>query len=305
MIPFDGLFAQNYDYPLVLGAYDATQPPPGYTAGSTAFEIIADLEQPEFQAQRARSSPKHQKMLQTMLAQPKKPLLTDVDKAISPPAMLTSTPPNLHFGWVCIDAANARLIVAFRGTEFFKDWLDDIDFIPAPYAPIPGRGTVHQGFQLVYYSVRNNVRNLVKAHTAGCKSILITGHSLGGALCALAAPDLLNDIAADLAPIVYTWAEPRVGHPDFVSFYNTHVNVSYRIVNFWDVVPHLPPTLAFYEHEGNELPIDSGFHFSVVKNHSLITGYLPGIQKWNANHPVLATAHFGKIAATAFAGKTI
>src|SRR5262249_49811516 len=154
--------------------------------------------------------------------------------------------PNSHFGWLCID--DDLLVVAFRGTEFIHDWLDDFDFIPAPYAPIPGRGTVHQGFQLVYYSIRANLRTLVQQNAANCNRILITGHSLGGALCALATPDLLNDVASMLAPTVYTWAEPRVGHHDFVSFYNTHVNVCYRITNVWDVVPHLPPVLAAYEH---------------------------------------------------------
>jgi triacylglycerol lipase len=306
MIPFDGLFAQNTVYPLALGAYDATKPPPGFTAGLNAFEIIANLGHPDYLAQNAKSSPKHQKMMATMLAQPRTPTVI-AGAAAAPPVMPAVAPaPNLHFGWICIDSSGAdpRLIVAFRGTEYFKEWMDNIDFIPSPYEPIPGRGTVHQGFQLVYYSVRNNVRNLVQTHAAACKSILITGHSLGGALCALAAPDLLNDIAANLPPIVYTWAEPRVGHPDFVSFYNTHVNICYRIANFWDVVPHLPPALALYEHEGNELPIGSPFHFNVVENHSLATGYLPGLQKWNTDHPVQATAHFGNISVTALTGRT-
>jgi hypothetical protein len=31
MIPFDGAFAQNIVYPLAFGAYDAEEPPPGYT----------------------------------------------------------------------------------------------------------------------------------------------------------------------------------------------------------------------------------------------------------------------------------
>ena len=56
-----------------------------------------------------------------------------------------------------------RLIVAFRGAEFFHDWLNDADFIPAPYGPIPGRGTVHQGFQLVYYSIWDSVVKTVQA----------------------------------------------------------------------------------------------------------------------------------------------
>src|SRR5208282_862094 len=151
----------------------------------------------------------------------------------------------------------------------------------------------HQGFQLVYYSIRDNVRQLVQTHGANCKEILITGHSLGGALVGVATPDLLNDVAANLSPIVYTWAEPRVGHDDFVSFFDTHVNVCYRIVNVWDVVPHLPPVLALYEHEGSDATIDSGFSLDIVKNHVLVSGYAPGLAEWNRSHVPQATRHFG------------
>jgi hypothetical protein len=143
-------------------------------------------------------------------------------------------------GNCCVDAKLSRLVAAFRGTEYFKDWLDDFDFAPAPYSAIPGRGTVHQGFQIVYQAVRDNLRKLVQCKAPNCKQLLITGHSLGGALAALSAPDLLNDVAANLAPIVYTWAEPRVGHPDFVRLFDTRVNICFRIVNLSDVVPHLP-----------------------------------------------------------------
>jgi len=137
------------------------------------------------------------------------------------------------------------------------------------------------------------------------KEILITGHSLGGALCGLSAPDLLNDVASNLAPIVYTWAEPRVGHHDYVRFFDSRINVCYRIVNIWDVVPHLPPVLALYEHEGSSLHIDSGFSLDIVRNHVLITGYLPGITAWNQHHPPKLTgAHLGLAPAVPLVGKT-
>src|SRR5215467_13673120 len=243
------------------------------------------------------------KMLQGMLKQPDQHRIATSDAAVR--ALAANPKPNLHFGWFCLDEQNKRVIVAFRGTQFVHDWFDDFDFIPAPYAAVPGRGTVHSGFQLVYMSLRQNLLGLVNQYAPGYRQLLIVGHSLGGALCALAAPDLLNqDSAANLSPIVYTLAEPRVGHDDFVTFYNTHVNVCYRIVNVWDVVPHLPPDLADYEHEGSELSIDSGFSFDVVRNHVLATGYAPGIALWNRNHPPQLTRHFGVMAVTSLVGQT-
>lgn len=290
MIPFDGQFAQNYVYPFALGAYNAEDPPPGYSKNTDAFEILADLS-PAFQSRLAIMDPRHRKPYNAMLANPRRPRITDASTANSAAvqAMPRSPQPNQHFGWICLDAANSRLILSFRGTEYFRDWLDDFDFAPAPYSPIPGRGTVHQGFLIVYEAVRESVRStlsrLFPSEAAGLKEILITGHSLGGALSALAAPDLVNDLAVNLAPIVYTWAEPRVGHPDYVHFFDSRVNICYRIVNLWDVVPHLPPVLALYEHEGSSLHIDSGFTLDMVHNHVLVTGYAPGIAKWNQDHP--------------------
>jgi len=159
MIPFDGLFAQNYVYPFAVGAYDGENPPAGYESGTTAFEILADLS-PAFQERAVKLEPKHRKPLESMLAHPRRPRITDASKATSAAveALPRSAEPNQHFGWVCLDKQNARLVVAFRGTEYFKDWLDDFDFAPAPYSPIPGRGTVHEGFQIVYEAVRESVR---------------------------------------------------------------------------------------------------------------------------------------------------
>ena len=280
MIPFDGKFAENIVLPLAVDAYNSTQPPANYVLNQTAFEIVANIQDDDFKAQSAKSSPSHQSMMQSMLHQPGQHQGAAAGADVQ---ALQAAASNLHFGWVCIDAQT--VIVALRGTEFLHEWFDNFDFIPAPYGPVAGRGTVHQGFQLVYYSIRTSLVDLVQNNAAGRKNLLITGHSLGGALCALAAPDLMNDVAQNLSPVMYTWAEPRVGHDDFVSFFKTHINVCYRIVNVWDAVPHLPPDIADYAHEGDELAIDSGFSFDVVHNHVLSTGYAPGIAKWNRDHP--------------------
>lgn len=53
-----------------------------------------------------------------------------------------------------------------------------------------------------------------------------------------------------------------------MQFFDTRVNICYRIVNLWDVVPHLPRLLALYEHEGHSLHNDSGFSMDIVHNHS-------------------------------------
>src|SRR5260370_27641130 len=298
MVSFDSEFAQVYALPLAKAAYVSTNPPDGFTSSHNAFNILADTSHPDYLAQLSKSSDQHKRMMQSMLAQRVKPLFEDAEN-VGQEILTNAVPnpqPNLHFGWVCIDAAKQRLVVALRGTENFHDWLDNLDLIPAPYAPIPGSGMVHQGFQLVYYAIRNNLRQIVQKivqnQAQQLREIFITGHSLGGALAGLAAPDLVNDVAAKLLPTVYTFADPNVGQSDFTSFYNSRVNVCYRVVNMWDLVPHLPPSQAGYDHEGNPLSIDSGFSLDVVRNHVIVTGYIPGVaalnQKSNAAVPAMA-----------------
>lgn len=194
MIPFDGQFAENIVLPLAQAAYDSTQVPTNYTLNQTAFEILANPAHPAVQNHLAKLAPaqrtNRQKMLQSMLDQPKQ--LQSATSEADVRMLAASPSANLHFGWFCLDKPNQRLVVAFRGTQFIHDWLDDFDFVPAPYAPVPGRGTVHEGFQIVYLAVRENLIALLNKYSTGYRELLITGHSLGGALCPLATLDLLN-----------------------------------------------------------------------------------------------------------------
>ncbi len=77
MIPFDGQFAETIVLPLAQAAYDGTQAPTNYAPNQTAFEILANPAHPAVQTHLAKLAPperaKHQKMLQSMLDQPKQP----------------------------------------------------------------------------------------------------------------------------------------------------------------------------------------------------------------------------------------
>jgi hypothetical protein len=76
-------------------------------------------------------------MLAGMIKQPDQHKLAESDAEVR--ALAANPTPNLHFGWFCLDKQNKRVIVALRGTQFVHDWFDDFDFIPAPYAAVPGR----------------------------------------------------------------------------------------------------------------------------------------------------------------------
>ena len=129
-------------------------------------------------------------------------------------------------------------MLAFRGTE--PDSIADIG-IDASALPVlwQGQGQVHAGFARAFESVRVPLRYWLDTVAKDRASLLMCGHSLGGALATLAAsiwqPARLITIGA-----------PLVGNQRFVdSLVGTECQ---RIVNCCDLVARLPPPLLGYEH---------------------------------------------------------
>ncbi len=139
---------------------------------------------------------------------------------------------------------------------------------PTTTEQISGFGQVHAGFQDVYELVRANIAANLATAAAGCDQILITGHSLGAALAVLAAPDIARNMPPNtVEPRLITFAGPRVGVSDFAAKFNALIESCYRVVNFLDVVPYLPPTP--YVHVGAQISVDSGGQVQIAWRHSL------------------------------------
>lgn len=193
------------------------------------------------------------------------------------------------FGLMGHDTASGTAFVSFRGSADVADWIADFDFLPAPYRPVAasaGFGQVHAGFQDVYHCVRGSIAANLPAATAGCHSLLITGHSLGAALAVLAAPDVAGSMLAgpsrSIEPRLTTFGGPRVGLPDFAAAFNAAIECCYRVVNFLDIVPLVPPSP--YVHVGAEIAVDSGGAIDIGWRHSL-AGYHAGLSTLIAAQP--------------------
>jgi len=165
------------------------------------------------------------------------------------------------FGFV---AKSARAsILAFRGTSSTLEWITDFMADQVDFDLIPEGGATHRGFTELYRSARPQVMELLRQAPAG-NPLFVTGHSLGGALATLAAVDLAENSDFS-APVVYTFAAPRVGNPVFVAAYNKAVPQSFRIANKDDIVVHLPPlvyqdprtkTIYYYSHVRHSSELD-------------------------------------------------
>jgi triacylglycerol lipase len=185
------------------------------------------------------------------------------------PAVTAMTKNTDIFGLMGRNPATGTAFVSFRGSSDVEDWLADLDAVPDAYLPVSGFGQVHTGFQDVYELGRQSIAANLATATAGCDQILVTGHSLGAALAVLAAPDIVRNMPPNkIEPRLITFAGPRVGLTDFADAFNAAIESCFRVVNFLDVVPYVPP--APYVHVGAQIAVDSGGPVQIGWRHSLI-----------------------------------
>ena len=196
------------------------------------------------------------------------------------PAVAEMTKSTRIFGLMGRNATSRTAFVSFRGTADTEEWVADLDAVPDDYSPIAGFGQVHAGFQDVYELVREDIATNLATAAAGCDQILITGHSLGAALAVLAAPDIFRNMPPNtIEPRLITFAGPRAGLSDFANKFNAAIESCFRVVNFLDIVPYLPPTP--YVHVGAQITVDSGGAVQVGWRHSL-AAYQKGLSAFIA-----------------------
>jgi len=167
--------------------------------------------------------------------------------------------------------------VAFRGTEpgSARDVATDVRTTNRCAAPVArfafadgaaeplAQARVHAGFAAAYASVRRHVRAALDAALQGhngagpAATLLVTGHSLGGALATLCAADVAETWHAAGLPaarrpllLVHTFGSPRVGDAHFASRFAQLVPHALRFVAGKDLVPSLPPAAMGFAHAG-------------------------------------------------------
>jgi hypothetical protein len=159
-----------------------------------------------------------------------------------------------------VGAVPDGIVVAFRGTLGFDihqyptllDWLNDFNAVPIAAAGFPGQ--VHQGFLGALDAIWDRLAAEVDRQRVGQAAtmpLLVTGHSKGGAMAALAAWRFRS---AGIPTKVITFAAAKSGNSAFCKAYNAvmdHTRYEYAD----DIVPHLPPSQGGFLDTLSALPI--------------------------------------------------
>ena len=179
-------------------------------------------------------------------------------------------------------------LFTFTGTYGVSNWLFDADIEQITPDTLPNaRGLVHAGFWNIYTQIQSSIAELWDKYKGSTSLLIITGHSLGGALATLCSYEY-----ASANPIVYTFGSPRVGNPTFAKSYNSLYGItqgdSLEVANVWrvqnneDLIPSLPfsvlTSTLLYQHVG--VPHDFSINLgSYVNNHT--EAYIQGLTEEN------------------------
>ncbi|KAL3143143.1 hypothetical protein ABBQ38_003412 [Trebouxia sp. C0009 RCD-2024] len=182
-------------------------------------------------------------------------------------------------GW-----GGSTVVVAFRGTASMKNALADLQAWRIAHPPVRGKswlGTrplVHVGFLKSWLAggLKLKVVNQVLEAVQQCKqrsgsdqpiTVLVTGHSLGGALATLAAYDIRKQLLANKQSnskvVCCTFAAPRTGNHAFAREYNAMVPDTWSVINDQDVVTREGKLLFLYKRPGQRVILNAAGHMMV------------------------------------------
>ena len=159
--------------------------------------------------------------------------------------------------YVGYNGAARQIVVAFRGSSNIANWISNLVFAKTPYALCNNQCSVHTGFYDLWKGLRADMINAVRglATVYPTAALVVTGHSLGGAVSLHAALDLKASLPSIKEHHFYNFGEPRVGDEAFAKYAAGALpnGRQFRVVHKADPVPHLPPMALGFRHAPREI----------------------------------------------------
>jgi len=151
------------------------------------------------------------------------------------------------FGEAAVGRAGGTCVVAFRGTMNMAGVLEDVASDTLVPFGCPGC-RVGAGFKSGYYAVAGQIKGAL--HRSGCRSVAVTGHSLGAAKAILCMYDLAK--SGFHITTSYVFGEPRVGNGAFQASFRSVVHAAvFQVVHGKD--PIVPLGAPGAHHVGREI----------------------------------------------------
>lgn len=148
----------------------------------------------------------------------------------------------VYYGFLL--TSEAFNLLMFRGTQRRMEILGDLLTLQTSYQhpqTEEGLGQVHLGFYSLYFKQLAEAVKAAVQTLDPTKPLVISGHSLGGALANLAAMDVALHYPEFQPNLhIYTYGTPRVGDLAFVEAHSQLLPNHYRVVNLADMVPMTP-----------------------------------------------------------------
>lgn len=200
---------------------------------------------------------------------------------------------DVPIGFIARRRKNVFLI--FRGTSTDREWIRNFMINLVAY-PLPDFGKVHSGFLQTYKLFRPIIEDALAGIPRGSR-LFIAGHSLGGALATIAAPDIESRLKRKVRGL-YTFGSPRIGDVAFVEAFNRRfASKSFRIVNTEDLVGSIPPPVpiagrigGYFSHVST--PVDFTTQGEGMESNHLMKTYLAALGDAKAKRGILGRLKF-------------
>ncbi|GMH45956.1 hypothetical protein BSKO_13920 [Bryopsis sp. KO-2023] len=172
---------------------------------------------------------------------------------------------------VVVGWSSSTVVISFRGTSSAENLKSDMRAWRTDHPPTRGnlfKGTrplVHEGFLTAWTRSGLNATLIKKIKEildgdgidVSKVQVILTGHSMGGALSILAGFDLAR--YCSLSPrqlMCYTFGAPRLGNKAFAAEYDGMIPDTWQVVNGNDLVPSIPEFGPLFAHVGKRVIIN-------------------------------------------------
>lgn len=144
-----------------------------------------------------------------------------------------------------------------RGSNNIRNFLTDVDFFWRD-SDLTDGCKLHQGFadcwDELYVGGAQDAISAALSANSGYR-LVVTGHSLGGAIATIAAAYLRRD---GFPTDIFSYGMPRVGNDVFANFVTAQEGAEYRVTHLADPIPRLPPMIFGYFHTSPEHWLSTG-----------------------------------------------